>query len=858
MQNINAEQQFVEHIDALKVPIFTATRGGEREFARPLGWQKLDAADNCDRIDQFRPGDAIAAVMGGPIACVDVDTRNGGDIKAVRHLLATLEVTVFAEIVTPSGGVHFYIAGHRDLPTVHSGSGDKPKLRGFPGVDIQSHGSNMFLPGTLRPKYDGRGYTIVFDNLEALNDGGDPDGAEALAGWVAANREHTAEQFDPAPPWNGTPPDARQAGYLAAVLRSQAVEISAMGPDSGRNQAVYEAGLKCGNFVAGAGMDEQLVRHTLEKAADACGLTADDGRGSVLATIQSGLTNGKRRPRAVPAPPDTPRNASSSREDHAPAAVVATAGESEVITYDGRYFDRAGLRARTLLRDCELLGPLASGIDGKVWAYVDGVWVHGDRVLRSRVVDLLGERFRRAHADTIESMVQAREPFINDTPVTDYLNVENGLLEWRTGRLLPHTDKVASTTRIPVRWNPDAVCPNIDEFLQSVVDAECVPVLEEVAGYALYPDQPLHKAVMLDGTGRNGKGVYLRIMSALIGPANIAAAPPQRLDTDKWAVAQLYGKLANLVGDVDPRTFRETATFKQATGQDVLQGEHKYGAPFTFTSRALIVAAFNSLPRSADTTEGFFSRWLVVPFPNRFVDPDEDGNVPDGCRAKDPELAAKVTSTAELEGFLVRAVAGLQRVMELGRFSRADAVTRAESEFRRHADPVRGFLAEGVVADRDGWVSRADLHAAFKAWATDAGLGVFSAKRFAEKVREVHVEMFGYVCTERTRAGSRGWAGIRFRTFADEQGEPDTTGTDQVQKVHLEHVSLPSPPYAREKVREGAPSAPSAPSAPTTPEAFTPGGTAQPCFCEVCGTPLEAPESIARGLCRECALIEAA
>jgi P4 family phage/plasmid primase-like protien len=523
----------------------------------------------------------------------------------------------------------------------------------------------------------------------------------------------------------------------------------------------------------------------------------------------------------------------ASVEEVDAAAINGT--ENEVITSSGRYFDRAGLRARTLLSDCERLGPLASGIDGKVWAYIDGVWVHGDRILRSRVVDLLGERYRRAHADTIESMVQAREPFINDTPDTEYLNVENGLLQWRTGLLKPHTDKVPSTTRIPVRWSPGATCPNIDKFLQSVVDAECVPVLEEMAGYALYPDQPLHKAVMLAGSGRNGKGVYLRIMSALIGRANIAAAPPQRLDTDRWAVAQLYGKLANLVGDVDPRTFKETATFKQATGQDMLQGEHKYAAPFMFTSRALIVAAFNSLPRSVDTTEGFFSRWLVVPFPNQFVDPDERGSIPPGCYAKDPGLAAKVTTTAELEGFLVRAVAGLQQVMERGRFTRAEPIAEAETEFRRHADPVRGFLADKAVADIDAWISRADLHAAFRNWATEAGIGAMSAKRFAEKVREVHFEIFGYACAETIRVGSRGWAGVRLRCADD---EPDDLRVQKVQKVH---DPLLSPPYAREKGRARAPSAPCAPNEAPDPKS-----------CEVCDQELLHPATVERGVCARC------
>ena len=481
----------------------------------------------------------------------------------------------------------------------------------------------------------------------------------------------------------------------------------------------------------------------------------------------------------------------------------------DVITTPARYFNRAGLRARTLHDDCERLGPLAAGIDGKVWAYIDGVWVHGDRILRDRVVDLTGELYRRAHADTVESMVLAREPFITDEPVTEYLNLPNGLLAWRTGVLRPHTHTIPSTTRIPVAWNPDAACPNIDQFMHTVVDDDCVPLLEEVAGYALYPDQPLHKAVMLDGSGRNGKGIYLRILAATIGAANIAAAPPQRLDTDRWAVAQLYGKLANLVGDVDPRTFKETATFKQATGQDMLQGEHKYSPPFNFTSRALIVAAFNSLPRSVDTTEGFFSRWLVIPFPNQFVDPDENGVVPAGCLRKDPYLAGKVTSTDELEGFLVRAVEGLRRVMDRGRFSRAEAADRAETEFRRHADPVRGFLDERVVADSYGWISRAHLHANFRYWATDSGIGVLSAKRFAEKVREVHMEILGQACLESKRQGNRGWSGIRLRTPDDP--DPDV---DEGAQGGTRGSPLYSPPYTRGKKVEPAPLLPLVP--PTT------------------------------------------
>ena len=104
-------------------------------------------------------------------------------------------------------------------------------LNGWPGIDIQSFGSLLFLPGTQRPKYNGAGYKIIFDNLDGLADGGDPDGAAALAGWVAEQRV-SREDFEPSAPWDGKPPDERQAAYLNKMLRNMHSKLSIIGKES--------------------------------------------------------------------------------------------------------------------------------------------------------------------------------------------------------------------------------------------------------------------------------------------------------------------------------------------------------------------------------------------------------------------------------------------------------------------------------------------------------------------------------------------------------------------------------------------------------------------------------------------------
>jgi hypothetical protein len=179
--------------ELLNVPLVACPPGG-KEFTYPTGDRdKLTADDNTNQLTRWKPGWAIMARTGGSVVPVDVDPRNGGDIGKTRNLLDGLNVRIFAEVATPSDGRHFYIAGHPTLPSCSN-------LNGWPGIDILSFGKLVFLPGTQRPKYNGAGYRVIFDNLEALADGGDPDGAEAFSGWVAERRGER-ERFEASSPW---------------------------------------------------------------------------------------------------------------------------------------------------------------------------------------------------------------------------------------------------------------------------------------------------------------------------------------------------------------------------------------------------------------------------------------------------------------------------------------------------------------------------------------------------------------------------------------------------------------------------------------------------------------------------------
>lgn len=297
--------ELYDALTALGRPIFTAPSGGpSSEFTRPHGWQQLTPEGNAARLAAARAGSAFMVVLGGALAVVDVDVKNDASISDVRDWLVRIEVEVYAEVATPSDGRHFYVAGHPDLPNV---SADKTRdgLEGLPGVEVLFHGRNVYLPGTKRRKdgYEGKGYTVLSNDLQALV-GGDPTSGAALAEWVSAHRAvRDAEQYVVGQPWAGQPLSQREQAYLDAVLTGMNRELAAMPTGSGRNHKVYVSGLKCGNYIAGAGMDEGRVVETLLDACRQNGLVAEDTPAGVLASIRSGIRNGKVRPRAVPPPP---------------------------------------------------------------------------------------------------------------------------------------------------------------------------------------------------------------------------------------------------------------------------------------------------------------------------------------------------------------------------------------------------------------------------------------------------------------------------------------------------------------------------------------------------------------------------
>lgn len=352
------------------------------------------------------------------------------------------------------------------------------------------------------------------------------------------------------------------------------------------------------------------------------------------------------------------------------------------------------------------------GRGARLYAYRDGVYSAGaEHAVRVQVAELLEARsqprYENAVLDVVRRRAAAPEAEVN-AGARDLINVENGMLDWRTGELSAHGPQHRSTIRIHAAWDPEARDEALDRVWSELLAPDLQDALEELVGYLLVPDNSMKVAAVLLGPPDTGKSTVLHQLEGLVGPENSAKVPLHDLGENRFAAADLAGKLLCVYDDLDSRALKHTSLFKVITGGGSLAAERKYGGRFDFTPFARIVFAANAMPRSADKSEAFVRRLYILPF-DRPV------------RVADRSLWARLDRPGARAALLARAVRGLRRLTERGSFPLLERVEDEKEEYRRDNDTAHAFLDERAAASAGGKVGMQELYDAYRAWCEDTG-----------------------------------------------------------------------------------------------------------------------------------------
>jgi putative DNA primase/helicase len=437
----------------------------------------------------------------------------------------------------------------------------------------------------------------------------------------------------------------------------------------------------------------------------------------------------------------------TASEDREFRSLVGELPLLEQIGAVGDFFDGTTFVAPRLAEYLRSRWPTATG-GRRLYAFADGSYTPAEDFLRREIVSLLGSQWRTKRADEALSYLQQSSEPLWDTPPRDRIAVANGILTLATRQLSPASPDFRSPVRISAIYDPAAACPAIERFLHEVFP-DGANLLYEVIGHLMVPENR-QRAFMFLGGGGNGKSTVLRLLNEFLGPQNISSVSLHALEDNRFAAADLYGKLANVYADLDARALNATGVFKSITGGDPIRAEHKHRDAFSFIATARLVFSANEAPPTHDSSQAFFDRWIIVPFNQRLRGSKQE-------RQQD-DLLAELTTPRELSGLLNRALDGLERLRQTGRFTLNDATQHAGEEFRAAADSVAGFIADRCTIEPTAQATRSQLWSAYRDWCTNNNRRPVSSQRFHSRLRELAQFTED---NETKHDGIRGYAGIR-------------------------------------------------------------------------------------------------
>lgn len=329
------------------------------------------------------------------------------------------------------------------------------------------------------------------------------------------------------------------------------------------------------------------------------------------------------------------------------------------------------------------------------------------------------------------------------------LNLQNGLYNIRTGKLSPHTPEFLSTIRIPVTYDPTADCPRVKQFFSEVHSQDDIPVVEELFGYSLIPDYSIQRAFLFIGDGANGKSTELELLKHFLGEDNCANISLQAIESHRFAVASLFGKLANIYADIPSTSMRHVGLFKMLTGGDTIGAEKKFKDAFSFVNYARLIFSTNKPPKVNEDSLAFWRRWIIIDFPNKFEGPQAD-----------TRILEKLTTKEELGGLLNVALQGLKRLLSQHSYSYQPTPDEVATRYLKAADSVYAFVEDVCEVDSDAWISKEGLYDAFCAYCRAGNIPLKGKGGFGRALKDatnVHI-------TERKHRiegeETRGWGGI--------------------------------------------------------------------------------------------------
>ena len=342
----------------------------------------------------------------------------------------------------------------------------------------------------------------------------------------------------------------------------------------------------------------------------------------------------------------------------------------------------------------------------------------------------------------MRSMVYASVHSFDNQP--DMLNCKNGVVDLRTGDLLPHDIDQRFMYCIGTNYNPDADFAPWVNWLESVTDKEKAAWLQMAQGYSLTGHTREEILIYLYGPSRSGKGTYTSAMLRLMGEPLAKAVQFSMFtavrggDDQNFDLAPL--KPCRFIAASESRQYERfnEAKIKQITGGDSVSCAFKHRDHFTYTPAYKIWLSSNHPVNADPDDDAVWGRIRVIEFPNSYLGREDKG------------LKMNMQSETMLEAILAWSVAGARQWYALGKSGLPELKSSAKvkGQQRGELDTLQMWIDDhckvfdppvGIAATYEDWckanshcMSSTTLYQDYEGWCKHNGVEAKKQKGFSQ------------------------------------------------------------------------------------------------------------------------------
>jgi putative DNA primase/helicase len=273
--------------------------------------------------------------------------------------------------------------------------------------------------------------------------------------------------------------------------------------------------------------------------------------------------------------------------------------------------------------------------------------------------------------------------------------------------------------------------------------------LKRAAGYSLTGSMREHTLFFSYGTGGNGKGVFLKTLTAIL--ADYATVAPMETfiathtDRHPTDVAGFRGARVVTAQETEEGRRWDESKIKALTGGDPISARFMRQDFFTFHPAFKLWIVGNHKPALRSVDEAIRRRLHLVPFTVTIPKDEQDKDLPEKLRAEWP-------------GILRWMIEGCTEWLEIG-LRPPPAVVSATAKYLSEEDALARWIEERCAIDPIYYETVANLFQDWREWAESAGEFVGSQKRFSQAL-----EGRGYQRERQSGTGRAGFKGIALKS----------------------------------------------------------------------------------------------